>query len=85
MLLSSFVEVLNTVFYKIYLLMLLIFESVPNTTEFDVFDGVFRPSDPPTVALLPPTPTGVFPEVTVIEGVSDEGEGIAGGGLDVTY
>jgi hypothetical protein len=63
--------------------MLLIFESVPNTTEFDVFDGVFRPSDPPTVALLPPT--GVFPEVTVIEGVSDEGEGIAGGGLDVTY
>ena len=62
--------------------MLLIFESVPNTTEFDVFEGVFRPSDPPTVALLPPAPSG---ECTVIVGASDDGEGIAGGGLDVTY
>ena len=65
--------------------MLLIFESVPNTTEFDVFDGVFRPSDPPTLALFPGAPIGAFPEVTVIEGVSADGDGIAGGGLDVTY
>ena len=65
--------------------MLLSFESVPNITEFDVFDGVFRPSEPPTVVPLPLKPIWAFPEVTVIEGVSDDGEGIAGGGLDVTY
>ena len=61
------------------------FESVPNTTEFDVFEGVFRPSEPTTPGLLPPTPLALLPEVTVITGVSDEGEGIAGGGFDVTY
>ena len=65
--------------------MLFRFESVPNTTEFDVFKGVFRPSEPPTPTLVPPVPLELFPDVTVITGVSDEGEGIAGGGFDVTY
>ena len=60
-------------------------ESAPNITELDVFDGVFRPSEPPTALVLPPVPVGVFPEVTVIAGFSDDGEGIAGGGFEVTY
>ena len=68
-----------------YILVLFRFESVPKTVELDTFDGVFRPSDPPTAALPPAAPVGAFPEDTVIVGVSDEGEGIAGGGLDVTY
>ena len=67
------------------ILVLFRFESVPKTAELDTFDGVFRPSDPPTAALPPAAPVGAFPEDTVIVGVSDEGEGIAGGGLDVTY
>lgn len=65
--------------------MLCIFESVPKTIDADVFDGVLRPSEPPTVLLFPLLPIRAFPEVTVIDGVSDDGEGIAGGGLDVTY
>ena len=67
------------------ILVLFRFKSVPTTAELDNFDGVFRPSDPPTAALPPAAPVGAFPEDTVIVGVSDEGEGIAGGGLDVTY
>ena len=67
------------------ILVLFRFESVPKTAELDTFDGVFRPSDPPTAELPPAAPVGAFPEDTVIVGVSDEGEGIAGGGLDVTY
>ena len=51
----------------------------------DVFDGVLCPREPPTVLLFPLAPMRAFPEDTVIVGVSDDGEGIAGGGFDVTY
>ena len=65
--------------------MLFILESAPKPVDVDVFDGVLRPSEPPTVLLFPPPPMRAFPEVTVIEGVSDDGEGMAGGGFDVTF
>ena len=67
------------------LLVLCIFGSAPKPMDADVFDGVCRPSEPPTVLLFPLLPMRAFPDVTVIDGVSDDGEGIAGGGLDVTY
>ena len=75
----------NEMIHMNYILVLFRFESVPKTTELDTFDGVFRPSDPPTAELPPAAPVEAFPEDTVIVGVSDEGEGIAGGGLDVIY
>ena len=65
--------------------MLCILESVPKPVDADVFDGVLRPREPPTVLLFPVVPMRAFPEDTVIVGVSDDGEGIAGGGFDVTY
>ena len=65
--------------------MLCILESVPKPADADVFDGVLRPREPPTVLLFPLVPIRAFPEDTVIVGVSDDGEGIAGGGFDVTY
>ncbi len=50
-----------------------------------VLDGVFLPSDPPTLPTLVPTgQLELFPEVTVISGISVEGDGIAGGGFEVT-
>ena len=57
------------------------FGSIPIAADVDVLVGVWRPCTLPTPTVEPEP----FPDVTVITGFSDEGEGIAGGGFDVTY